>query len=440
MITLTKKGRWVEITPKLDDKLSNYLDKALSYSKKGAHFLPNPAWGVVHLYNKKKQIFPYGLFNKVLDIISQWNQQYAESLLIQGLFGQYITTKDIKFSNDVREYQQEAVKSIVKKSGGIIVAATGSGKTLIGTEILRLCSPDNKKLIAVPTRDLVKQWNEATKELSNVDCTTYQYLIRHPELIQAYSIVIFDECHHTPAKTMYKLGMLCHNAIMVGLSATPKREDGEEMKMHAVLGDIVYTVPIQDMVDQGYLVQAKVRMLTIPKVPLSPADDYAAIYQKAIVHNDYRNTVIKESAINYAAMTGPTIVLVDSLKHGAYLLELIKKGIKERKLKLKVTFIQGGTKDRDEEFAKIKDGEYDIIIASKIFNEGVNFPALQVLVLGGGGKGTTKIVQQVGRILRTHPGKEEALIVDFKDDCRILKGHTKKRIEIYKDNGFTVLE
>lgn len=437
MITLTRKGRWIEITPKLDEKLSRYIDKTLSYSKKGSHFLPNPAWGIVRLYNSKKQIFPYGLLSRVEPIIAEWckqtKQEYRSPIETYDLYALSV--------KGAREYQTQAIAKLIENNGGIVVAATGSGKTFIGVSYLYPKAPFKKILIVVPTKDLVKQWSSelTDKRFKDVQVKTYQYLIRHHEDLHTYDIVVFDECHHTPAKTMYKLGMLCHNAIMVGLSATPKREDGEEMKMHAVLGDIVYTVPIQDMVEKGYLVQAKVHMVDLPKVQLTPEDDYARIYQKAIVNNSYRNEVIVKSAINNAVMTGPTIVLVDSLVHGQHLLDEIKKDIKVRKLKLKALFIQGGTKDREEEFQNIKDGEYDIIVASKIFNEGVNFPALQVLILGGGGKGTTKIVQQVGRILRPHPGKEEALIIDFKDDCRILKTHTKKRMNIYKDNGFKLL-
>jgi superfamily II DNA or RNA helicase len=106
----------------------------------------------------------------------------------------------------------------------------------------------------------------------------------------------------------------------------------------------------------------------------------------------------------------------------------------------KVVFVNGQSKDRDDIFKKAVADHYDIIIATKVYGEGVSINCLKTMILAGGGKGTTKIVQQVGRMLRSYNNKTNAIIYDFKDNCKNLKAHVNKRLQIYKDNGFEVID
>jgi superfamily II DNA or RNA helicase len=244
-----------------------------------------------------------------------------------------------------------------------------------------------------------------------------------------------DECHHVAAKTLYKVGMHCKDSIMIGLSATPKRDDGEDMKMHAVLGDIVYSIPINKLVEQGYLLPAEVHMLQVEKVDVSLFDDYRDIYKNNIVLNESRNQTVVDTALNVCKV-GTCLVMVEQIEHGDLLLDMIKKQSKG----LKVVFVNGQSDDRDKIFKKAIDSHYDIIIATKVYNEGVSISCLKSMIMGGGGKGTSKVVQQVGRLLRHYEGKTKATIYDFNDNCKILKRHTAKRLKTYNDCGFTIKE
>ncbi len=429
MINIEQKGRMCYITSQIDDKLNNCLNKKLSYVKKNAHFLPNPLFGIVHLYSTKRKCFPTGLWSKVKIVLDEWKRQTGEDYsIIKNSLNINIPTTFI--DKNLRDYQKDAVMAVINNKGGIVHLPTSAGKSRVAIEILS--SQTGNKLVLVPTRDLVTQWKKQVKGL-NIDVETYQMMYRHLDRLEKYDWVSMDESHHVAAKTLYKVGMHCEKAIMFGLSATPNRDDGEDMKMNAVLGDIVYSIPIQDLVAKGYLTQAKVYLIDVPQIEITPFDEYRDIVKSCIVDNEERNKKIIEISKNECE-NGTVIIMVDMIEHGEKLLEMFK-GIKK-----KIVFVNGQSKDRDKIFKKAVDNKYHIIIATRVYGEGISINCLRTMILAGGGKGTTKIVQQVGRMLRQDDGKLHANIYDFKDNSKILKGHFNKRLKIYKENGFEVID
>jgi len=81
----------------------------------------------------------------------------------------------------------------------------------------------------------------------------------------------------------------------------------------------------------------------------------------------------------------------------------------------------------------------DCVLASKIFDIGVDIPSLSGLVIACGGKSTVKALQRVGRVIRKYPGKKFSVIIDFVDQAHFLQEHSKIRYKIYSsEDGFDV--
>jgi len=82
--------------------------------------------------------------------------------------------------------------------------------------------------------------------------------------------------------------------------------------------------------------------------------------------------------------------------------------------------------------------KYGCVIASTIFEEGIDVPSISALVVACGGKSSIKTIQRVGRGMR--PGKDKKLyVVDFYDDFnRYLRRHSEKRIQLYEEHGYDV--
>ena len=89
-----------------------------------------------------------------------------------------------------------------------------------------------------------------------------------------------------------------------------------------------------------------------------------------------------------------------------------------------------------EDFEK---SENAVIIASRIFDQGVDIKSVNVVVNTGAGKGFIKAVQRLGRGLRKVDGKESVEYFDILDEnSRVLERQAKRRINIYKKEGHVV--
>ena len=80
----------------------------------------------------------------------------------------------------------------------------------------------------------------------------------------------------------------------------------------------------------------------------------------------------------------------------------------------------------------IEDGYVQCVIASRIFDIGLNLPILSGLVLASAGRSTVRCLQRIGRVIRLYPGKKIAAVVDFADSAPYLSDHSERRREIYE--------
>jgi superfamily II DNA or RNA helicase len=404
--SIVKKGRKGHIVPLPPLSLLKSIECRLQYTKQGAQFMPNPMWANVKMFSVKTASFPWGLLNEVLSVCENWMSFKPDTFKVVQLKKDKIVPK---FSDKLRPYQRDAIQSLCDNNGGILSMPTGSGKTYTALEFLEQYK--KRTLVIVPTTYLVEQWKAQSPDY--VDVRTYQG-IKDYSILNDYDIVVFDECHHVAAATLYKIAMKLKEQVVVGLSATPTREDNEEMKMYGALGKIVYQISLRELINQGYLCDANVMW-----IDLAPLDDklenYQDYYTEYIVNNDERN-----NAIVSMCDTKKILILVGQIDHGKMLLDMLK--------------------DKDAVFlcskSKEMDVEHRIIIATSIFDEGVDLPDREVIIMAAGGKSSVKCTQRIGRVLRTHPDKNKALIIDFIDRCKYLFKHYKIRKELYEEYEF----
>jgi ATP-dependent helicase YprA (DUF1998 family) len=127
-LTITKNGRKGYIRPFPSFSLSKQLESICSYEKKGAEFFPRKEWAIVKLYSIKNASFPWGLIDLVVKQLKEYN------VIVK-------TIKQIKpeFIDNpkLRDYQRDAIKTLLENNGGILSMPTGSGKTFTCIEFLK---------------------------------------------------------------------------------------------------------------------------------------------------------------------------------------------------------------------------------------------------------------------------------------------------------------
>lgn len=215
------------------------------------------------------------------------------------------------------------------------------------------------------------------------------------------------------------------NDILVHNSATPRREDGEDMRIRGALGEIIYQKSRKELIAEGYLANAIVHYYK-PRFDMDlKFKRYADIYKEAIVENEDRNKLIIRLAIDAYVSKRKVLVLVSHIEHGQRLYNILSAGNASYP---RIVFMNGNSKDRNRDM-----DQYDIIIATPIYDEGYDLPALDCVILAAGGRSSIKITQRIGRVLRPKPDGRSALIYDFLDSPKYLNKHSKRRREILEE-------
>lgn len=367
----------------------------------------------------------------------------------------HLTGHSAVFKGDVEDlydYQEEAVKQGLKSKQGVLVAPCGSGKTQIG---LALCARLGlNTLWLTHTQELLKQSMERAKRyLSHVpmgtiangkinaaDGITFATVQTMSKIDLSFykdfwDVIIVDECHRcvgTPTQmTMFYTVVNSLSArYKYGLTATPKRADGMEKAMYALLGPKFYEIT-----------KDQVRNNTCPVCILEPKQtnwepdmekclnpdgtlNYAALITDC-TENPERNRVIANE-INFAiSENGTTLVLSERVHH----LELLA-GMCHYKYGILSTAKKS---ERQDLLRQLSEGEISVLFATyAIAKEGLDIPCLRNLVMASPVKDEITVTQSAGRVMRKYPDKECGVIWDFEDNMRMLQNWLKKRMSIYE--------
>ena len=369
---------------------------------------------------------PRGLKEKLFEYL---NYNLVKYKIIDNRVFEKIETKRILFT--LRAEQEDAIKEILKYDSSICVAPPGFGKTLIGAKIFEQRAV--KTLIIVNKNMLLDQWisrfvdyfgykksdigflGKSQNRLNgNIDIATMQSLNNIPELVENYTQVIVDECHHIPALTFEQIVKNFKGRYILGLSATPNRKDELDPILYQQLGNISYEYKKPKTHTN--------RLLVIKTEFTSSADNYAAIINE-LVSNEARNRqIVKTIKEN---IDRKILLLSDRIEH----LNLLENILKEEKIDFVSVHGSQNKKEQVENMQKVKTSSL-ILATSSFFGEGIDFPHLNTIIFATPISFYGRLIQYLGRIGR---GNQECLAIDFLDSKNAMLNSTyKKRLEGYK--------
>jgi len=421
--------------------------------------------------------FPIGLVDRVKDFYAGANKQ----LDIEDKRPPKSTgiPKDIlvnlqKLNKNPYPYQLEILDVIDKNDRGIIKVATGGGKSLIAALIAAKLG--KKTIIYVIGKDLLYQFHdffsqafdekigivgdgkceihdinivsiwtvgqalgiekknillESDNDEEDVSKNKYTDILN---MLHDTKVHIIDECHMSACETIQQVFKKTKAEHLYGLSGSPWRDDGADLLIESVLGRYIVNIPASYLIKNDFLAQPLIRFRVVPSYPYELEKQYQSIYKKYVVENDVRNGLVLDATKALVSKGYQTLVLFSSLKHGKLLYNVFKQH-------MKCALLDGSNSKEEREQVKkdLLDHKIDCILASKIFDIGIDIPSLSGLVLACGGKSTVKALQRVGRVIRKYKGKKYAVVIDFIDQATYLKEHSKIRYKIYcSEDGFDV--
>lgn len=389
--------------------------------------------------------FPTGLLPRVLSALKDSDISYEIKdirVVPSKLQNKYVLKKSLP---PMRYYQRTGARLASEKGRGILVFPTGTGKSLTAAKMIWELGVNT--LIITPNKSItvnmidtlteyfgkgaVAKLNTKSKKLKSINVVNIQALIRMPaEIFNSIDAVFIDEFHHAAAETYQEVNNnhLKNCYFRIGLTATNFRNDGSDLALEGVLSEVLYEYTIQQAIKDKFLVKPRFELI---KNKVKAENDYQKEYKEGLVLNAERNALITEIVKKHGRDS--VIVLVQQVEHGESLTAMIPGS----------AFLHGEEKDdvRVNTMEKYRKGQIRDLIGTSVIGEGVDLPIAKVLVMAGGGKAKSAIMQNIGRVLRPFAGKDEAIVYDFADlGSNFLSEHSALRQEIYKQYDIEISE
>lgn len=325
----------------------------------------------------------------------------------------------------LRDYQQDIVDKVFQTNESTLIhLPTGSGKTLVAKEIVRILTKDfNKQVLFVaPTKTLMIQTKDKfTEEPLSINSKLIHgkdYDKNHHVLISTIQtaskrdinpdVIIIDEVHYGyDGKMIEKLIKDKSNLRVIGLSATPYDKDGNELKGFEL---ILNKYNMKYMIENKWLVPLEcktlVRIYNLDKVKITQKGDYNERELSKIVSNEKTILEITRTTKEYIEEYKKTIVFAVNIAHA----ELLAKQYE------KEGFITGivhsKRKKNDNVIEDFKIGKIKILVSVSMLTTGFDVDDTDVIVIARPTKSQNLYKQMIGRVLRTANEKTHAVFLD----------------------------
>jgi len=390
---------------------------------------------------------PRGLMKDVQQVA-----QRAETELVVTDRRQTHERLSLQFHGLLTPVQKKAVHRILAHEMGVLVAPPGAGKTVMGCYILAernvptLILAHRKPileqwrrqlgdLLCLPSRDIGQEGAGRSRLSGIIDLAMIQSLTGLDDLesfFSRYGLILIDECHHIPAVSFESCIKKSSARYFLGLTATPYRRDGLQDIITMQCGAVRYTIE-PNRADLSLV-------LKVRETPLTVSDNEANSIQDIfhdLIKDDRRNAMITDDIVSAMVRGRQCLVLTQRKEHCRLLADrLIQRG--------RTPFILSGEVGKRERSAIIEnlrntsaEREILVIATGEYLGEGFDCPRIDTLFLTFPVSFKGKIVQYVGRTLRSYPGKAVVEVYDYCDtEVPVLSRMYSRRLKTYKALGF----
>ena len=347
----------------------------------------------------------------------------------------------------------------------LVVAATGTGKTVMAASDYKQYADnhDRARLLFVAHREeIIRQsintfrqvlcdYNFGEKWYSGEEPNNFEYIFASKDTLNNrldkinlpadyYDYIIIDEVHHATASSYRKIIDYFKPKILLGLTATPERMDGMDIK-HDFDGTISAEIRLDDALNKGLLAPFHYYGITdtvdYSEVAWDKGHYVTSELSKIYRYNDARTEVILRSLQKYLDNIRDVRALcfcVDQ-EHAKYMASKFTLcGLKADVL------TSDNAPMRTVLYNRLKTKSINYLFVVDMFNEGVDIPEVDTILFLRPTESLTVFIQQFGRGLRKAPGKEYVNILDYVGNSRAEFNYTDRMRTMMGRTSMSVLE
>jgi DNA repair protein RadD len=353
---------------------------------------------------------------------------------------------------ELRPYQRAAIDGLYnywsdkKGDNPIIVAPTGSGKSLIIAHLIKdaMSYPGTRVLILTHVKELLEQnASELLALYPEADVGFYsaslkKKVLRKPitfagiqsihkkayQMVPTPDLVIVDEAHLIPKNygTRYNKFLsdlrICNRGVkVVGLTATPYRLDSGWLHEgdNAIFDGIAYDIPVADLMEQGFLApvisKSGVKTIDLSNVGKRGGEYIESELAKAASDPELVTETVAE-IVRYGAERKAWLVFACGVNHA----ELLRAEFETHGIEADVVTGSDGMSARTDKIERFRRGESKCLINVNVLTTGFNVPHVDLVAIVRATESTGLYIQIVGRGTRIAPGKENCLVLDYGDN------------------------
>ncbi|WP_218775598.1 DEAD/DEAH box helicase [Oceanobacillus senegalensis] len=395
-----------------------------------------------------------------------------------------LVENDIHFKLDIQpyHYQKEmldnlqAEREVFGRNRNLLVAATGVGKTVISAfdykKFIQKNTNNTKLLFVAHREEILKQSRDTFRAILKdfnfgdllvggstpnsldhlfVSIQSFNSMNLHEKVTDDfYDFIIVDEFHHAAANSYQTLLSYFKPKILLGLTATPERMDGQDITKYFD-GKIASEMRLTEAIDRKLLSPFQYFGVS-DTVDLSSLKWSRKGYDLKELENVYTNNRIRSNQIINSLYKYVTDIddvkglgFCAGIEHAKYMAQVFN----ERNIPAVALHGDSDKEVRRSSQRKLSAGKISFIFVADLYNEGVDIPDVNTILFLRPTNSLTVFLQQLGRGLRLAEGKECLTVLDFigqahkkynfEEKFRTLVGKTKHSIEYYVDNGFSDL-
>jgi len=327
---------------------------------------------------------------------------------------------------------------------------TGGGKTIIAgylASAYRKLFPEKRIVILAHVGELVKQNQETVEAIcnepvgiycssvqgrkdvdQNIICASIQSIFKRTTIgsktspkCGQFDLIIVDEAHRIPddSETMYRTFLYEQGWLeggvggpkIVGLSATPYRlGTGKIYGLGRLFTELAHNMSVLELIDKGILC-APVSQRGAVKTNFSKTKTNRGEFDaNSIAETMHPNLpFIAKEIVEKAGERKKWILFTANIKQAEDIAQLLR----DQNVSAETIHSKMPKKDRDQVIADFRNGKFKALANVNCLTEGFDVKDIDLVALVRPTKSTSLYVQMVGRGLRTHPNKEDVLILDF---------------------------